>query len=132
MKQALFISFLLGLLLCSCKPAVEPQNLIGTWEVMRFSADLPEISPEVIALAEQEALSYKYSFNEQRQFSLLHHKGEWQLDESGSELRMIYAEESELPPDHYHIDYLEGERMKWTQEMGEMGSLSLILHKKKI
>jgi len=135
MKKITFQLALLTILLWSCKAQINENELIGTWKVIEFNSDTPELSPRIIESAKVEALSSFYSFQNEKTFTKKSDyysggiKGKYQFIVENSLIKMISDTGNGNEIEEYRIESLNSNSMTWTQDMGELGSLSMTLEK---
>ncbi|MGB3776777.1 MAG: hypothetical protein WA960_00355 [Tunicatimonas sp.] len=135
MKIMMPLFSLASLLLFSCENQIDENELIGNWEVSEFKANTPELSQALIEGAKIEALSTSYLFKKDKTCSMKSNYilngriGKYELIAETSIIKITYPPEDGSSIEEYKVESLNGSSMKWTQNMGELGSLTLMLTK---
>jgi hypothetical protein len=123
-----------SLLLLGCGNKLEEEELIGKWTVSEFEAKTPQFSQALINGARNEVLSTTYSFYGDKTFSIKsklvsngkNGKFEYLAD---SNLLILTYSDLENSPVKFKIEALSEKSLKWTQDLGEIGSLKYFLKK---
>jgi hypothetical protein len=114
---------------------VENDKINGDWKVVSFSANTPSLSPSLLKGAREEALSSTYSFRTDKTFTMQSEyvtppeNGYWNISDK-NEIIMNYNPGGKQNKEIYKIELLNSSTMKWSQDMGELGSLTMTLKKK--
>lgn len=135
MKKHLLLLFMITGIFNSCIGQIKQSELIGKWKVVHFEANTPTLSPEIILDAKKEALSSIYQILENNKSILAssyynrERKGTWKFNEDTQELIFNHDVNSDMGLETSKIIYLTGNMMKWTQDLGELGSITMVLEK---
>lgn len=130
----LTLALIISTLLNSCAQ-INTNDLPGTWQVVSFTANTPSISPLLIKDVETEALSTVYTFENNNTFSMKSnymsngYKGVWEFSSEKKTLTLVSKTEGEQKPEIYTVELLDGGSMKWTQNIPQIGTLTLVLKK---
>ena len=129
------VQFFLFLLLIACKSLINGDDLIGTWKVIEFSADMPDVSPVLIQESKDIALSTVYTYNSDNsmlRISEVESKadvGSFELLDEGMRIIMMFDTEGYNSDEKYEIVSYNGKTMRWKYNYGELGSLVMKLKK---
>ncbi len=113
---------------------INKEEIVGTWKIIDFSANTPELSPSLINGAKEEALSSVYTFKIDYTFNMTSNYisngegGKWEIT-SEKVLVMIYDSGREQNKEIYQIEILKDNSMKWKQDLEELGTISMTLKK---
>lgn len=134
MKYNLILLSVVAILFYSCSAQINKDEIIGTWKVVEFKTVTPTLSFALIEGAQGEALSSTYSFQKNKTFRMnsnIIFNGEDGNYEflSGNVIEMTFTSEEHKTKAEYHLELLSDNLMKWTQDLGELGSLSMTLKK---
>jgi hypothetical protein len=136
MKHILILLSIVAILFCSCSAQINKDEIIGTWKVIEFKTVTPTLSLALIEGAKVEALSSTYSFQKNKTFRMKSNiissgeDGNYEFL-SGKIIEMTITSEGHKTKAEYHLELLSGNLMKWTQDMGDLGNLSMTLKKNK-
>jgi len=136
MKKIINLLSLVTILFCSCNSQINENEIIGNWKVIEFDTNTPTLSSGVIEAAKIEALSTQYSFEKDKSFSMKSNfisdgkSGNYKYLSKKKTFQMAYSSDGVKTLQEYQIESLNGDLMKWTQEMGDLGSISMTLKKK--
>ncbi len=134
MKHNLILLSILAILFCSCSAQINKDEIIGTWKVVEFHTVTPTLSLALIEGAKGEALSSTYSFQKNKTFSMKSdivfngEDGNYKIS-SGNVIEMTFTSTEHKTKSEYHLELVNDKLMKWTQDLGELGSLSMTLKK---
>ncbi len=135
MKKIINLLSLVTILFCSCNSQINENKIIGNWKVIEFDTNTPTLSSGVIETAKIEALSTQYSFEKDKSFSMKSNfnsngkSGNYKYLSKKKTFQMTYSSDGVKTLQEYQIESLNGDLMKWTQEMGNLGSISMTLKK---
>ncbi len=125
--------FTLALLLCGCNNTINENQLIGNWQVVDFNANTPSVSTEIIELARLEALSSKYFFKKNKDYTLktksISEQGTWKLDIENKKIIFINIVKGEEKLSYYTLEYLNKNSIKFIHTLEKVGSISMTLQK---
>lgn len=126
---------LIAVLLSSCSAQINIGDLPGTWQVVNFVANTPIISAELTESAKAIALSSVYTFKEDSTFEMSSdfvpkgESGNWQFLAKEGMIRMDYKPGGQVTLEEYKLELLTANTMRWTQDMGDLGTLTMVLKK---
>ena len=135
MKKIINLLSLVTILFCSCDSQINENKIIGNWKVIEFDTDTPTLSSGIIDAAKIEALSTQYSFEKDKSFSMKSKiisdgkSGNYKYLSKKKTFQMTYSSDGVKTLQEYQIESLSDDLMKWTQEMGDLGSISMTLKK---
>ena len=135
MNKLLIFTYTALITFLSCSSKIDTSKIIGNWKVIEFSADTPDLSPAVIDAGKKEALSSHYSFlkngdsNLKSNYYKNGNKRTWNYNETSNFLTINNKEKTEIGPENYKIVSLNDNKMVWSQNLGELGSLKMTLIK---
>ncbi len=133
MKTTALLISLITIAMLSCGQ-INEKELVGTWKVIDFSADLPSTSPVLIWDATEMALLEVYTFNPDHTFSITPYEtegcesGTWEIT-SVNELILTFQFDCSSPKASFQIVLLEDNMMKWKNDIADLGSISYTLKK---
>ena len=119
----------------NCNSKIDKNQIIGHWKVVEFNSNTPELSPNLIEGAKMEALSSNYFFQKDKIFKMKSNynsngkSGKFEFVSKKRTIRMHYNVGNKNDIEEYQIESLDDNFMKWTQNLGDLGSLSMILKK---
>ncbi len=134
MKHNLILLSILAILFCSCSAQINKDEIIGTWKVVEFHTVAPTLSLALIEGAKGEALSSTYSFRKDKTFSMKSNivsngeDGNYEFL-SDNVIEMTFTSTKHKSKSEYHLELVNDNLMKWTQDLGELGSFSMKLKK---
>ena len=135
MKKLVALLSLAMFLIYSCNSQINEGDLVGNWKVIEFRADMPDLSPALIEGAKSEALSSSYSFLEGNTFNMKSdiiyngEGGKYELISGKKVIKMTYNPGGDKDLEEYEIQSLDSKSMIWSQDMGDLGTLSMTLKK---
>lgn len=131
MKQ-LAITLFIALTLGACTTTVEQSTFIGKWQVVNCEADMPSISPGLVAGAVQYALSCSYTFEANGSCTLQSTNppetaaGSWQFVANTNLLIINFEDET---AEEYTVHRTATGNLLWHSDMQELGSMTYELEK---
>lgn len=111
---------------------VNESYLIGTWNVTSFLGSELNLDKQLILDSEKEALSSVYTFNKDKSskpvsnYASLGQTGSWLLNDSTHQLTIEY-DNSSPGTESYVVRKVDSDKMKWIQNLGDFGVLTMIL-----
>ena len=123
-------------LLFGCGNQIEEKDLIGSWKVSEFKADTPELSPPLIEAASQEALSTTYTFQKDKTYQMKSDyisegmSGQYDFETLTNRIKMMRSPQEGDSYEEYEVEFINKNSMKLTQNMAELGRLTMTLTKK--
>lgn len=121
--------------LTSCKTQVSEENIVGTWKVVEYTANIKDLSPIIIAGARELALTEVYTLNKNGTYQLSDsykdepQTGKWSLNTKGDEPYIEFVSlEIDQPMRFIIISYSDSE-MKWEWKDKDLGSSEYTLQK---
>ncbi len=133
--KCLSVLIILISLITSCKRQLNEDDLIGTWKVVEFNADIPDLSPVLIQETNKIALSSVYTFNldksmlRKSDIELDGEVGKFELLNEGEQILMTYDTEGYNSKEKYNIVSFNGKSMQWEFKEGVLGNLVMKLKK---
>ncbi len=134
MKKMSILLSLVTIMFCSCNSQEKEDVIIGSWKVIQFDANTT-LAPAMIEGAKAEAITRIYSFQNDSTFNMKSklrpdgELGKWEIDLEKKIIKMTYRPGAKQTKETYTLDILNGESMKWTQDLKEHGSVSMTLKK---
>lgn len=121
-----------AVLFYNCSSQINEKDIIGNWKVVEFNPNLPTMSPYLIQLANEEALSSHYSFQTDNIFTLKSNNdpngnGKFELLKNGTII--LYHNDEYNDVEKYKIKSLNSKQMIWYADMGDGGDLHIIFKK---
>lgn len=142
MKQSIYrnsiISFILTFVaFWSCNEPLSNETLHGTWQVTEMEADMPTLSPAIVAKGEELALSTTYVFRENGTSLITSEyypegfESVWILNLDSMQLTVNSADEAIPDYSDYKISFVNNRKIELTEDIEELGSLKMTLVKKR-
>ena len=124
-----------AVLLYNCRSKINEKDIIGSWKLVEFNTNAPTMSPYLIQLANEEALSSRYSFQTDSIFTLksnnnLNGNGKFELLKNGTIILHHNDEYNDVVK--YKIKSLNSKQMIWYADMGDNEDTHIILRKIKL
>ncbi|MBN2890674.1 MAG: hypothetical protein JXL97_02295 [Bacteroidales bacterium] len=135
-KKLLFI-ILLAIIFSSCNE-INPNKIIGKWQVTDIEVTDSEYSDQIIEEAKTSAMSISYNFINDSSFVLVTElfyngmDGEWTYNPDDQTITMEYLPKEGAQKIVYKIISIKGEKMIWEMNMDGMGIITLTLTKKQL
>ena len=135
MKKIINLLSLVTILICSCDSKINENKIIGNWKVIEFNTDTPTLSSGITETAKIEALSTQYSFEKDKSYSMKSKinsdgkSGTYNYVSKKKTFQMTYSSDGVKTLQEFQIESLSDDLMKWTQKMGDLGSISMTLKK---
>ena len=120
-------------IMCSCSQgSVDKKEIIGKWKVIEFNTNTKDLSPGIIKVAEELALSSSYEFKKDSSYSFNSsfesHDGKWALENKN--IIMTFSSEYEKNVvEKYEVVNLNKGRMTWETKF-ESEIIETVLSKK--
>lgn len=135
LKKTLVLLIIGLITLASCKNRISEEKLVGTWRVIDYSANMPDISHMIIIGAKELALSEVYVINADGSYQLMDSYkdkpqwGKWTLNTDGDEPYIkLLASEIDQPMQFIILSCSES-KMVWQWNDKELGSSEYTLQK---
>lgn len=134
MKKVLFITLIL-LILTNCTSRKSENQIVGKWNISEFDSNTPDLSPELINMAKENALSSTYTIKVDKTYSIQSSHsgnkeiGKWTLNKAKNLILFSTEQNGEEFLDEYEIESINEQEMVWSQDLGELGKLKLTLKK---
>ena len=138
MKAQTLITIILVLLLFGCSSGIDSNKIVGSWKIVSFSADMPDLNPQIIKLGEKEALSSSYVFRKNHSFQIKSDilkdgiEGNWEFDQEANTLELKDNFYDNEKPQIQKIIYLDSRNMQWEQTIDSLGTINMTLERIKI
>ena len=123
--------------LVGCNTNYSAITLEGTWEVVAMEADMPELSPSIIKAGEELALSTTYFFRSDNTCLITSsyypegYEGVWTFNKDSMTLHVKSTDEIIIDESEYAIEFASKKKIYLSEELEELGSLSMTLTKRK-
>jgi hypothetical protein len=116
-KLNILIFTMLISIMCSCSQgSVDKKEIIGKWKVIEFNTNIKDLSPGIIKVAKEIALSSSYEFKKDSSYSFNSsfesYDGKWALENKN--IIMTFSSEYEKNGvEKYEVVNLNKGRMTW-------------------
>lgn len=129
----LLVSFLI--ISCSDELSITEENIAGNWKVIAFEANTPELSPDIVNAAQEEALSISYILKSDHRVymsSIYYNEGEsgsWKFNKETNTIQLDSQFEGKDVSENFVVKRITAEQMEWQQVLVGIGELSFTLQK---
>lgn len=121
--------------LFACTPDIDEDNIPGTWQVIEFNANLPDLSEEHRAHSEKIALSITYQFTTDSTVIYFIKetngtgRGTWEYSPFAQQLDIHRGVGDEKISEEYLVTEISERYMRWVQNINDEGIVTLVLEK---
>jgi hypothetical protein len=132
MRKSLFIVLML-LLSINCTSGISENQLVGNWKIIKFVSNTPDLSPELVNGARENALSSTYTIKIDKTYNIRSSQsgteeyGKWTFNQTKNLILFSTEQDGENILDEYEIVSINEKEMVWFQDLGELGKLKMIL-----
>lgn len=127
---------ILASLFGACSTEINEKKLAGTWKVTSFRSDIKDLPPAILAAGKKEALSTIYTLSK-GDFLIIKSNltdiknGKWSYHKKTRMLEFYDSQDKGKGVGKYKIETISNTDMKWSQDIGEMGQIIMMLKKSK-